>query len=91
MTTISKGEIFEQVRQAMEELFEIEPARVQLSTRVVEDLELDSIDAIELAVRMESITGQRLNPDSFREMKTISDVVEILHRLVSPPAVSEAS
>ncbi|HVH42577.1 MAG TPA: acyl carrier protein [Labilithrix sp.] len=91
MTTVSRDEILEHVRRAMEDLFEIDAARVQLDTKVVEDLDLDSIDAIELAVRMETLTGQRLNPESFREMRTISDVVEILHRLLSQAPVSEAS
>jgi len=91
MTTISRDEILEQVRRAMVELFEVEASQIQLETKVVEDLDLDSIDAIELAVRMERITGQRLNAESFREMRTIADVVEILHRLLTTAPVSEAS
>lgn len=91
MTTVSRDDILEHVRTAMLELFEIDAARVDLDTKVVEDLDLDSIDAIELAVRMEAITGRRLNPESFREMRTIGDVVEIVHRLLSQAPVSEAS
>lgn len=82
MTTISRAEVLEHVRKAMEDLFAIDPARVKLETNVVEDLDLDSIDAIELAVRMETLTGQRLDPESFKEMRTIADVVEILYRLL---------
>lgn len=91
MTTVSRDEILEHVRKAMLELFEIEPSRVTPESKVVDDLDLDSIDAIELAVRMESLTGQRLNPESFREMRTIADVVEIVHRLLDQAPVSEAS
>lgn len=91
MTTVSRDEILEHVRKAMSDLFEIDAARVVLDTKVVEDLDLDSIDAIELAVRMESLTGQRLDPESFREMRTIADVVEIVHRLLNEVPVSEAS
>lgn len=83
----SREEILEQVRRAMGELFDVAPERIQLETKVVEDLELDSIDAIELAVKMEAVTGQRFDPERFREMRTIADVVEILHDiLASAPA-----
>jgi acyl carrier protein len=91
MTTVSRDEVLDQVRKAMLELFEIEPERVELETKVVDDLDLDSIDAIELAVRMEALTGRRLNPESFREMRTIADVVEIVHGLLEQAPVSEAS
>lgn len=75
----------------MVELFEVDAARIQPETKVVEDLDLDSIDAIELSVRMEKMTGQRLDPESFREMRTIGDIVEILHGLLREAAISEAS
>ncbi len=73
-----REEILDQVRTTMSELFEIEPSRIQLETRVVEDLDLDSIDAIELAVRIEAATGRRLDPERFRDMRTVGDVVDIL-------------
>jgi len=83
-----REQILEQVRQTMSELFDIEPARIQLDTRVVEDLDLDSIDAIELAVRIEALTGRRLDPERFRDMKTVGDVVAILHGLVTENAAA---
>lgn len=89
---VSRDEILEHVRRVMVELFELDAERIQLETNVVDDLDLDSIDAIELAVRMEALTGRRLDPESFREMRTISDVVEILHGLLEDaPPISEAS
>jgi acyl carrier protein len=92
MTTVSREKIFDEVRRAIVELFEIDADRIALETRVVEDLDLDSIDAIELAVRMETLTGRRLDPERFREMRTIGDVVEIVYGLLDEPAVvSEAS
>jgi acyl carrier protein len=66
----------------MADLFEIQPEKIQLETNVVEDLDLDSIDAIELAVHMEGLTGTRFDPERFREMKTIKDVVDILEKIL---------
>ena len=91
MTRASREEILEHVRRAMAELFEIEPDKIQLDTKVVEDLDLDSIDAIELAVRMEGVTGQRFDPERFREMRTISDVVDILYGILNGQVDEAAS
>lgn len=90
MTNVSRDEILNHVKKAMAELFDIDVTAIHLETKVVEDLDLDSIDAIELAVHLESLTGRRFDPESFREMRTIADVVEILHGLLNPP-VAEAS
>ena len=88
----SREEILAQVRKVMHELFDLDASSIQLETRVVEDLDLDSIDAIELAVRMESMTGRRFDPERFREMRTVGDVVDILHGILSDaPASPEAS
>lgn len=83
MTRASREQILEHVRQAMTELFGVEPSRIQLETKVREDLDLDSIDAIELAVHMEAMTGQRFDPERFRDMQTIGDVVDILDNIVN--------
>lgn len=91
MTKPSREEIFEEIKTAMVELFELDAAQIQLESKVVEDLDLDSIDALELAVRMEAMTGQRFDPESFREMRTVKDIVDILERILEAAPVSEAS
>ncbi len=87
----SREEIFGHVRDAMRELFELDAEQIQLETKLVEDLDLDSIDAIELAVRMEAHTGQRFDPESVRDIRTVGDIVEILHQRLNAAAVSAAS
>lgn len=84
MTT--REEILAQVREAMSELFDLDPSRIRPETRVVEDLDLDSIDAIELAGRFEGLTGRRLDPERFKQMRTVDDVVTILEGLLSSTA-----
>jgi acyl carrier protein len=87
----TRDEILDRVRTEMVALFELEADEIKLETRVVEDLDLDSIDAIELGVRMEALTGQRFDPESFRSIRTVGDVVDIVQRLLDDAPVSEAS
>ncbi len=82
----SREEILGEVRKTLHELFDIDPARVTLGTRVVEDLDLDSIDAIDLAVRIEELTGSRLAEDALRSIRTVEDVVMLLEKQLAAAA-----
>ena len=57
----SKAEILEQLREIFEELFEIEPEKVQLQANLYTDLDIDSIDAVDLVVRLKEITGKKID------------------------------
>ncbi len=71
----SRDEIFEKVKGIMVELFELQAGTIQLSSRFNEDLGLDSIDAIDLIVHLQSFVGQRLQPEDFKSVRTISDLI----------------
>lgn len=86
----TRQEIFERVRSTMQELFEVEPERIQLETKLIEDLELDSIDAIDLAARLEEITRHRLSEDALRTLRTVDDVVTLIHDAVNSGAPTPA-
>lgn len=69
------------VRAAMIELFtELEPAAIHPEARLVEDLDLDSIDAVELSVRIQAMTGRRVEDDELRRLRTVGDVVALAER-----------
>ena len=78
----SRDEILERVRAALAELFEVDAARVTLEANLYHDLEIDSIDAIDLMDRLKRETGLKLAPDDFRAVRTVSDLVDTVHRLV---------
>lgn len=80
---LTRDEIFDRVRNTMRELFEVEPERIQLETKLIEDLELDSIDAIDLAARLEEITRHRLSEDALRTLRTVDDVVTLIFDAVN--------
>ena len=71
----SREQIFSKVKEIMSELFEIEPETIQLQSKFKEDLGLDSIDAIDLIVHLQSFVGQRLQPEDFKSVRTIDDLL----------------
>lgn len=73
---MNQTEITQILTDALVELFEIEPERITLQTNLYEDLEIDSIDAIDLIDYIKRKTGYRLQADDFRHVRTVSDVVQ---------------
>ncbi len=57
-------------------LFDTPPAAVTLDADLVEDLDLDGIDAIDLVVKLQELTGKKINADDFKSVRTMRDVVD---------------
>ena len=80
MTPLDEAQIYDLLRTALLELFEIEPERISMDANLYEDLEIDSIDAIDLIDHVKRKTGYRLVAEDFRSVRTIGDVVAALLR-----------
>lgn len=78
-----KDQIRAEVTTALVELFEIEPERITAEARLYEDLEIDSIDAIDLMDRLRQTTGRKISAEQFRSVRTIGDLVEAVHLMLS--------
>jgi acyl carrier protein len=76
---MSKHEILAQIRSALAELFELEPSAIQLDSHLIDDLDLDSIDAIDMAARLQQLTGRRVPEEALKSLRTVADVVELVH------------
>ncbi|MEO8846743.1 MAG: acyl carrier protein [Kofleriaceae bacterium] len=86
--TSSKAEILREIQLMMKELFELDEKRVQPEARLIDDLELDSLDALDLAVKVEETTGLALDEQKLRELRTVEDVIIAIDKLVGPDGVA---
>ena len=66
----------------LDELFEIPPEKVKPETKLYEELDLDSIDAIDLVVQLQTLTGKRVNPEDFKNVRTVNDVLDCIEKLL---------
>ena len=82
----TRDDIFNTLRDAMVELFELEPERVTLDANLYQDLEIDSIDAVDLIDHIKRQTGKKIAAEEFKAVRTVNDVVEAVYRLVQPTA-----
>ena len=79
----SKEEIFNKICEILKQEFEIEDNLIKPEANLFSDLDLDSIDAVDLAVRLQQFTNKRITPEEFKEIKTLNDVVEAIYKLIS--------
>ena len=78
----TKEQIFEEVKNILIEELEIAEQDIKQEANLFEDLDLDSIDAVDIAVRMQKFTNKKLSPAEFKQIKTVNDIVEAVYGLL---------
>ena len=73
---MTREEIYNELKATLIELFEIEPELITLEANLYEELDIDSIDAVDLTVKLREMTGQKVDPDDFLKIITVNDVVD---------------
>ena len=74
-------EILERIRATLVELFELSPAAVTAEARLFDDLQIDSIDVVDLMDQVRRYTGRKVSAEDFRAVRTVGDLVTVVQRL----------
>ncbi|WP_246116565.1 acyl carrier protein [Cobetia crustatorum] len=85
-TTVTRDDIYVHVRSTLIELFEIEADDIHSEARLYEDLDIDSIDAVDLVVELKKFTGRRIEANDFKSVRTLNDVVNAVENLMQRQA-----
>lgn len=83
---MTKDELFKKCVEILHETFDLPEDRIKLESRLYEDLDIDSIDAVDLIVRMKPVVGKRMAPEAFKSVRSVQDVVDALHTLIHSDA-----
>ena len=75
---MDKDTLYEKIKVILVDQFDVAAASVSLDANLYEELQLDSIDAVDLLVQIKELTGVKIAPDVFREVRTIRDVLNAL-------------
>jgi acyl carrier protein len=86
LTTMSGDALQAWVIDLLADMFELDKASLTAESNLYEDLDIDSIDAVDLAVKLKQLTGKRLQPEVFKTIRTIGDVVDALAGMTEPVA-----
>lgn len=81
--TLSRDEIFTELQSTLVQMFELSPERVTLEANLADELDLDSIDAVDLMVKLQQFTGRKIKPDVFKSVRTVGDIVDCIHDMLT--------
>lgn len=75
---MNKEQLFLKIREILVNQFDVEESSVSMHANLYDELKIDSIDAVDLLVQLKELTGEKIAPEKFREVRTIGDVLDAL-------------
>jgi acyl carrier protein len=75
---MTRQEVELKTREMMAEMFELPLEQLKPETKLFEELNLDSIDAVDMVVKVQEITGRRVEQADLRRVRTVNDVVDMV-------------
>ncbi|WP_373869472.1 acyl carrier protein [Agarivorans gilvus] len=83
---MTRDEIYQALKDILVKEFEVPEEELSLEANLYQDLDLDSIDAVDLVVKLQQLTGKKIQPNEFKSARTVADVIDALEQLVSDAA-----
>lgn len=79
---MNKNEIYQEITDLLVKLFELDADNIKPESRLYEELELDSIDAVDMVVHLQKRIGRKISPETFKSVRTVQDIVDAVERLI---------
>ncbi|MCL2632231.1 MAG: acyl carrier protein [Coriobacteriia bacterium] len=73
---------FDTIQQKLAEQMEIDIDTISADTHIFDDLDADSLDAVELIIALEEEFGITIEADDAEQLQTVGDVAELVDRLL---------
>ena len=78
----NREDILAAIKEIMVEMFEIDEQAITLEARLYEEIDFDSIDAVDMIVKLKEMIGKAVKPEDFKTARTVSDVVEAVYKVL---------
>ncbi len=79
---MTRDEIYAKLSVYLQDLFDIPAEKIRPDAQLFQELDLDSIDAVDLVVQLQELTGRKIKPEQFKTVRTVGDVVDQVHALL---------
>ena len=83
---MNSEDIFKALKDTLVEEFELDPAAITPEASLNDDLGLDSIDAVDIIIKVQELTGCKVDPEDFKQVRTVGDVQQVVACLVAEQA-----
>lgn len=77
-----REQVFAELQDVIADFFDIDKEEITLDAHLYEDLDLDSIDAIDLVVKVQNMVGKKVQAEDFKSARTVTEVVDIIVKLM---------
>jgi len=85
---MTRDEIYRHIVDILADTFELDRAEISAESKLFEELDLDSIDAVDLFVEIHALTGRRIEAEVARKVRTVEDVVALVESELAKAAAS---
>ncbi|TPH12232.1 acyl carrier protein [Litorilituus lipolyticus] len=80
---MNNEQLFSMLSDILVDAFEVEEEDITLEANLYDDLDLDSIDAVDLVVKLREQTGKKIEPNDFKQVRTVEDVITAISKLLN--------
>jgi len=80
---MTKDDIFKRIVVILHETFDLDPEQIRPESQLGADLDIDSIDAVDLIDHIKRQTGKKIAAEEFKAVRTVGDVVEAVYQVVN--------
>lgn len=74
--------LLSELKKLLVDMFEVDPEQVHAGANLYEDLDIDSIDAVDLLGELRKMTGKVIDPEAFKSVRTVGDVIQAVSALL---------
>ncbi|MCH9691951.1 MAG: acyl carrier protein [Gammaproteobacteria bacterium] len=79
----NEQQILIELRKILVELFEVNADDVTMDALLFDELDIDSIDAVDLIVRLKELTGKKISPEDFKSVRSVGDIVNAVKKVMA--------
>ena len=80
---MTRDEIYAQIKEILSDSFELEPESITMESTLYEELDLDSIDAVDIFVQLRDMTGRRPDPEKAKQIRTVAELVAFVEEEIA--------
>ena len=78
---MDKNEVFDIIKERLISEFKLASDSIEPDKCLSDDLDLDSLDMVDLIITLSDHIGEKVNPALFKNARTVQDVVDLVHPL----------
>lgn len=75
--------VYQHITRILHEQFDLDPSSMTRETDLRADLDIDSIDAVNILIELKSLTAKKVAIENFHQIKTIGDLVDVVYELLN--------